>query len=36
MALLRELQRLKGRDRRVVSLLDQVAALLEAARREAG
>lgn len=34
MALLQELQRLKSKDRRVVSLLDEVAALLQAAREE--
>ena len=33
MALLEELQRLQTNDRRVVRLLDEVAALVEAARR---
>ncbi len=33
MALLEELQRLQSNDRRVVGLLDQVAALVEAARK---
>ncbi len=36
MALLEELQRLQSNDRRVIRLLDDVAALVEAARRAEG